>query len=163
MSLARIFGARLELVRVWNVSTPASTVAPYAIDAHQTLFAVMLDATEESVVAYLGSVKARLRPDGAEIRITALCGDAAAQLRSYISTTRPAMVVIGTHGRSGIARWMQGSVAAEIVRVGIAPVLLVRPAVASVQRDIARMEASAGPRSSDRNAARYRQHRVSQR
>ncbi|HEY8291508.1 MAG TPA: universal stress protein [Thermomicrobiales bacterium] len=149
INLAQVFGAALELVRVWSVSTPASVVAPYAIDEHQTLFDVMRDATEESVVAYLESVKARLTPDGTEVRITALRGDAAEQLCGYIGTIRPMMVVMGTHGRSGLSRWALGSVAADIVRVGIAPVLLVRPAVASVQRDIARIQASAGLRSSE--------------
>lgn len=156
MGLARIFGATLDLVRVWNVSTPASAVAPYAIDEHQTLFDVMLDATEGSVVAYLESVKARLTPDGTDVRIIALRGDAAEQLCTAISTTRPMMVVMGTHGRSGVARWVLGSVAAEIVRGGIVPILLVRPAVASIRRDVARMEGSAGPRSSDAGSERPR-------
>jgi nucleotide-binding universal stress UspA family protein len=156
VSVARIFGARLELVRVWNVSTPAFAVALYAADENHALFDAMLDVTEASVTSYLESVRARLRPDGIAVRVTALRGDPAEQLCTYVSMTRPVMVVMGTHGRSGVARWVLGSVAAAIVRNGIAPVLLIRPVVASIRRDVARMEASAGLRSSDADSERSR-------
>jgi len=36
-------------------------------------------------------------------------------------------IVMATHGRSGLREVVQGSVAAEVVRSGVAPVLLVRP------------------------------------
>lgn len=37
------------------------------------------------------------------------------------------IIVMSTHGRGAVASVIQGSVAAEIVRSGVAPVLLVRP------------------------------------
>lgn len=147
-SLAQTVHARLELVRVWNVSTPVSAVAPYAIEENQALIDAMLDATETAVVSYLESVKARLTRDGTDVHITALRGDAAEQLCTFISTTRPMMVVIGTRGRSGVARWVLGSVATDIVRCVGAPILLVRPAVASMQRDVAHVAARVSPPSS---------------
>jgi nucleotide-binding universal stress UspA family protein len=41
---------------------------------------------------------------------------------------RAAYIVIGTHGRSGIARAMLGSVADRVVRTAACPVVTVRPA-----------------------------------
>jgi hypothetical protein len=38
------------------------------------------------------------------------------------------LVVMATHGRSGISRVVQGSVAGRVLRAGVAPVVLVRPA-----------------------------------
>jgi len=40
---------------------------------------------------------------------------------------RPAVKVIGTHGRSGLNRLLLGSVAERVVRVAPCPVLTVRP------------------------------------
>jgi nucleotide-binding universal stress UspA family protein len=48
-------------------------------------------------------------------------------------------IVIGTHGRSGIARFMLGSVADRVVRTASCPVLTVRPRAAC---GTARLEAT---------------------
>jgi nucleotide-binding universal stress UspA family protein len=40
---------------------------------------------------------------------------------------RPDLIVMSTHGRSGWSELVQGSVAEEVVRAGLAPVTLVRP------------------------------------
>jgi nucleotide-binding universal stress UspA family protein len=37
------------------------------------------------------------------------------------------LVVMGTHGRRGISRWLLGSVASRVLRITHVPVLLVRP------------------------------------
>jgi nucleotide-binding universal stress UspA family protein len=44
---------------------------------------------------------------------------------------KPDLIVMATHGRSGIARLVLGSVADKVVHSGAAPVLLVRPSRAS--------------------------------
>jgi nucleotide-binding universal stress UspA family protein len=36
------------------------------------------------------------------------------------------LIVMGTHGRTGVARLVLGSVAEEVVRIAVAPVLLIR-------------------------------------
>ena len=38
-------------------------------------------------------------------------------------------IAMATHGRSGMGQVVQGSVAAEVLRSGVAPMLLVRPVV----------------------------------
>jgi len=37
------------------------------------------------------------------------------------------LIAMATHGRSGLSRLVQGSVASQVVQSGVAPVLLVRP------------------------------------
>lgn len=39
----------------------------------------------------------------------------------------PAVIVMATHGRTGIVRSLYGSVAEDVLRAGVAPVLLVHP------------------------------------
>jgi nucleotide-binding universal stress UspA family protein len=53
-------------------------------------------------------------------------GDAATQILAVARELKPRMVVMGTHGRSGLDRLLIGSVAAEVVRSSPVPVLTVR-------------------------------------
>jgi nucleotide-binding universal stress UspA family protein len=53
-------------------------------------------------------------------------GDAAEQILAVINELHPSMVVMGTHGRSGLARWVLGSVAEQVARRSPIPVLTVR-------------------------------------
>jgi nucleotide-binding universal stress UspA family protein len=52
-------------------------------------------------------------------------GDPAAEMLRAVEEIKPAMVVVGTHGRRGISRLFLGSVAEKIVRSCPAPVLTV--------------------------------------
>jgi len=53
-------------------------------------------------------------------------GDASEQILEVIDELRPRIVVMGTHGRSGLARWFMGSVAEQVARRSPIPVLTVR-------------------------------------
>lgn len=53
-------------------------------------------------------------------------GNAAEEILAVIDELRPSMVVMGTHGRSGLARWVLGSVAEQVSRRSSIPVLTVR-------------------------------------
>ena len=44
----------------------------------------------------------------------------------YAATKKISLIVMASHGRSGIGRWTLGSVAEKVVRGGSSPVLLVR-------------------------------------
>ena len=57
-----------------------------------------------------------------------LHGDPAACIIEAASETRDRLVAMTTHGRSGIGRWVLGSVADRVVRNSGDPVLLVRAA-----------------------------------
>jgi hypothetical protein len=50
-------------------------------------------------------------------------------LLSLVNDEKYDLVVMATHGRTGITRWMLGSVAERLVEASYIPVLLVRSAV----------------------------------
>lgn len=54
-------------------------------------------------------------------------GDAAEEIAQLASDLDADVVVVGTHGRRGIRRFMLGSVAETVVRLAPCPVLVVRP------------------------------------
>lgn len=56
-----------------------------------------------------------------------LSSDPAESIIAYSQEQGIDLITMATHGRSGISRLVQGSVASQVVRSGVAPVMLVRP------------------------------------
>lgn len=74
---------------------------------------------------YLESKAAELSKEGFTVTTEQREGIAA---RAIVEALQPDdMLVIASHGRSGIQKWFLGSVAEEIVRRSPAPVLLIHP------------------------------------
>ncbi|WP_291330199.1 universal stress protein [Desulfovibrio sp. UCD-KL4C] len=56
-----------------------------------------------------------------------LTGYAAEEILTFAKSAKVDMIVMGTHGRTGIDRILFGSVAEKIVKAAICPVLTIRP------------------------------------
>jgi nucleotide-binding universal stress UspA family protein len=52
-------------------------------------------------------------------------GDPATEILKVIDETRPAFVAMGTHGRKGLSHLFMGSVAEEVIRNSLTPVITV--------------------------------------
>lgn len=77
--------------------------------------------------AHLDAVQARLSAEGARVTAIAREGDPAAELLAEIERSAPALVLMSSHGRSGVLRWVRGSVAERVLRGASAPVLVLTP------------------------------------
>lgn len=91
------------------------------------------DAPEEiglkiyhEVAAAAGKALDSLSRDSGGLRSVLRNGEPAAAIIDVIDELRPVLVVIGTHGRRGFARFFLGSIAERVVRESPAPVLVVR-------------------------------------
>jgi nucleotide-binding universal stress UspA family protein len=79
-------------------------------------------------------------------RIVLLTGPVETALLEYENAERPDLVVLATHGRTGLARMAFGSVADRLVRDGVSPVLVVRrssPATTVLRRALLMLDGSA--------------------
>jgi nucleotide-binding universal stress UspA family protein len=86
-----------------------------------------LDSTHKAAVSsYLQKLTERFRVDGVGIRGEMLNGRVADTLADYAVEKKPDLIVIATHGRSGVSRWVWGSVADRLLRSSCVPVLMVR-------------------------------------
>ena len=66
--------------------------------------------------------------NGLEVkRVVHLSENPAGTIMDYAREQSVDVIVMATHGRSGLSRLVQGSVASRVVQSGVAPVLLVRP------------------------------------
>lgn len=115
--LAREQRARLVLLRAVEPSTGVDSTAVYR--------AVIKEAMREAEASLAREV-GLLRGRSVKAESTAILGPPAATILDYEQAHRPDLVVMATHGRSGLARFAMGSVTDRIVREGCAPVLVVR-------------------------------------
>jgi nucleotide-binding universal stress UspA family protein len=75
---------------------------------------------------YLKEVVARLGKTGVNAKADIIFGKAAEALIDFANKNAVDLVVIATHGRSGVSRWVWGSVADRLIRSVCVPVLMVR-------------------------------------
>jgi nucleotide-binding universal stress UspA family protein len=75
---------------------------------------------------YLQKIENALSIPGATFSHQVLEGKVSEALTEYAQNNDIDMIVIASHGRSGISRWLLGSVADRIVRSSCVPVLMVR-------------------------------------
>jgi nucleotide-binding universal stress UspA family protein len=72
--------------------------------------------------------------EGLEVRRVAHLSDNPTEIiADYARQQAVDVIAMATHGRSGLNRLVQGSVASQVVQSGVAPVLLVRPLCASFE------------------------------
>ena len=80
----------------------------------------------EDAQNYLKDIVSRTKYDGARVESAILYGRAADTLADFATKNQIDLIIIATHGRSGVSRWVWGSVADRILRSSCVPVLMVR-------------------------------------
>jgi len=116
IGLARETGARLHVLYVVED-------IPYAPEMMDDEVESQLRETGEKVLSSL-----RERADEAGIEVVAELREGAphAAILEYADEADVGLVVMGTHGRSGLDRYLLGSVTERVVRTADVPVLTVR-------------------------------------
>jgi nucleotide-binding universal stress UspA family protein len=84
------------------------------------------NAIYQEAKRYLQTQQAELQRQGIETRILLCPASPDKDVVDIIIAQNVDLIVMTTYGRSGLARWVSGSVADEVVRHGHCPVLLVR-------------------------------------
>lgn len=86
---------------------------------------------------YLTELADRLRADGVTVTMhvdTNEAGDTAGRIVDHAAEMNVDLVVLCAHGRSGLGRWLFGSIAQKVLAVGVAPVLMVLPTAGTEPR-----------------------------
>lgn len=117
--------AQLTLVHVLpELPTPSPLVARYhdASDDVERLKAAVAAAEQ----ALRDRIPAKAQEAGVAIDVDVRHGDPASEILEAEVHHRPGLIVIATHGRTGISRWIMGSVAERVMGHAKADVLAVR-------------------------------------
>ena len=116
LALAEQFGAELHVV---NAVDPA--MIPPEVGAES-----VLDALRESGRDAVDELHDRGEAAGAAVESAVLDGHPQGAILQYVEDHDVDLVVMGTHGRTGLGRWLLGSVTERVVRTCPVPVLTVR-------------------------------------
>lgn len=121
--IARQFESELVLLRV--VVSPYAIVAPDLVlagyDSNHQQFADQADQ-------YLRGVAGKLAAHKLRVRTIACDGPIAEAILDRARDNQIDLIVMSTHGRGGVSRWVYGSVADRLLQAAPCPVLLVRVA-----------------------------------
>ncbi len=92
-----------------------------------TLSLQVLKREAEVAADYLATVERDLSDEGRKVATQVLDGDAAEAVLAAVEEAGADLIAISTHGRSGVSRWLFGSVATHILERATVPLLVLRP------------------------------------
>lgn len=126
IAIARATGGKLLLMTAWEGSD---------VDLSRTYPDVareLAELADEYYAAYLRGVT-HLAQD-VQIESIVRRGDPSDEILAVIKERKPDLLVMASHGRSGLSRWVYGSVAGRLVREASIPTMVVGPKVLERER-----------------------------
>jgi nucleotide-binding universal stress UspA family protein len=125
LELAAQFDSDITLLRV--VLPPRMGEGALSPESANFLIKVRDDLYKEAI-DYLQRQKGSLRQQNFRAHYqVAESEDIAAEIINAVHGTGADIVVMCTHGRGGLSRWLFGSVAMKVLQLSPAPVLVIRP------------------------------------
>ena len=127
-SIAKGCGAR-NVIFVRVVHIPLS----YGLGYGETEYVLSAEEQKETESAhksvaedYLQQLVSRLSYNGMNLQTEVIVGKVAESLAEYAEKNAIDLIIIATHGRSGVSRWVRGSIADRVLHSARIPVLMVR-------------------------------------
>lgn len=118
--LAEALGAaRILLVHAYYVPPELAMYAPHRVPGY-------LEALEEAARKELDRANEKLGPGGPSAECLARRGMPEQVIPEIARERGSDLIVMGTHGRTGLSRWALGSVAERVLRTAPCPVLTAR-------------------------------------
>jgi len=117
--LAARLGASVTLLNVFSAGIVAMPDAVYSPTEAE------LDAMSHAARAHLQSLAAKLERERLSIECVALEGLASDAICAFAAREHADLIVMGTHGRSGLSHLLLGSVAEHVLRHASCPVLTI--------------------------------------
>ena len=120
VEMAQVLGVGISLVRAVS---PMSYAEEYLPEGYERI----AEGARENAEDYLEATAARIREQaGTSVSTEAILGNADSMIIDAAQRSGDALIVMTTHGRSGVGRWVLGSVTDRVVRHSHSPVLVVR-------------------------------------
>ena len=141
--IARAQGAELVVIRA--IEPPPWLAAAGPEPAATDVFEEMIETIQQEAEESLARIEADLQAQGLRAKAVAIHGSPSAALLDYEVAHQTDLLVMATHGRTGLARFTLGSVTDHMVREGQAPVLVVRrssPAATTLHRALVTLDGS---------------------
>jgi nucleotide-binding universal stress UspA family protein len=127
--LANQFGKQsvdLTLLRVAELFFPPYTYPPPTPMTWEEYLNYETKRCKELCQTYLGKAEEKLKQDGFSVCSETPTGNVAETIVDYANKNNFDLIVMATHGRTGLGRWALGSVADKVLTGANSPILLVR-------------------------------------
>jgi nucleotide-binding universal stress UspA family protein len=131
LSFAAAFGSSVELVHVVELIEP--THPPFwsrELSLANELHSRAARAAEASLAELIPTLAA---PPGVPVSSRVLSGTLPGTLVDHAAAAGAGLIVVASHGRTGLARWLLGSVSERLLRSAPCPVLVARGGSATGQ------------------------------
>lgn len=116
--LAKQPGAPPVDVVLFRVAEPPTTSGHYFRN---------IPESREEIEQYLAKIETRLKNSDLRVQSKVSSGDPAEKILGYGRKNPFSIIVMSTHGHSGMSRWFYGSVATKVLEHASNPIFLVRP------------------------------------
>lgn len=118
VALARALDARITLLRVLGRT--------HAADRTQSVDPLGWHIRKAEAETYLGGVAARLRKVGLRAKKSLLEGQAAERIIEFAHNQNVSLILLGSHGRSGLSGWNVSGVVQKVILRVCMPTMIVR-------------------------------------
>ncbi len=115
-------GCKVPEVILMRVRFPLERYVEQTLDID--IVAKLNEAYQEEAVNYLEQVAAGLKKKGLLVNTIVLTGKPAEEILDYTESSGVDLIIMSTHGRSGVSRWVLGSVTDKVIRRSTIPVLI---------------------------------------
>lgn len=117
LALADAFSAEIVLLRV---------VVPLSINLDPDLYQRVINRGQKEAKSYLNSIQMRSHFSAANLKSETMVGKAAESIINYAEENEIDLIVMSSHGRSGVERWILGSVTEKTLRGAHCATMVIR-------------------------------------
>lgn len=86
----------------------------------------MTTNAQQACSLYIEDVEQSLKDKGFKVKAESSLGKPAEEIVNFANKSKVDLIIMASHGRSGVSRWAYGSVAEKVLRSSCIPVLLVK-------------------------------------
>lgn len=120
-------GCNVPEVVLFRVVEPNLAVSD-AVSEGATMYSELNDEIQQLAENYITGITIQFKSEsGIDVHSALAYGNAANEILEYANTNHVDLIVMTTHGRSGVSRWLFGNVADRISHHSTVPVLIVTP------------------------------------
>jgi universal stress protein A len=118
------FGAELDLVHVWDRPTylTDAVMVQRPGEAHKPIGELIRENAEHDMQEFLSGITL---PSELTVKSRLLAGEPASALLAELKKGEHDLVILSTHGRTGLSHLLLGSIAEKLVRLSPVPILTV--------------------------------------
>ena len=120
-------GCNVPEVVLFRVVEP-NLVLTDALAEGATMYSDLNDEIQKEAENYITGITIQFKLEsGIDVKSALAYGNAANEILEYANTNHVDLIVMTTHGRSGVSRWLFGNVADKVSHHSTVPVLIVTP------------------------------------